>query len=652
MIKNDLNISNLENYTFSKYSGEIHGIERFNSYSNKPILNYNQEYLKNNYNIDKYSNNEIINEKQNTHLNNNIKDINYNQLNITHYDKSPVKKNYNNINNINNINIISQNEYNHNTNYNQINKINTNRNKKKSFSKERKFDRRKFRTPDKNLNYNKFNFINSNNSENRIHLDNIKNKDKNMSSIINYNENILDKYNKKSKKRSLTSDNNFNRTNHKNKSIIINPIGYNKNININNINIISQDSNLYNLQPENNGSLSQYNYNNSNNENNIKTYNFSSSMKQNQKFDINNIHKFTEKILNSNNIDSIENKENEYYKYQESCFNNRLPRGAKVPLLSHVVKNLAQSVIYNNKTPSPTRKNKNYLGSEMNNSKNKKYSKYKRSVSSEPDLKKINNKLKHKYFKLKLFNKDYSPSNSFSNKSKENSNVNSCINNKYNKMFNNVNTSCGNYNSSLYNNDKSSCHSNERNYNLTQPDFSKSLYNWNLSNGNNINKLLNKEENNSFKNLNNNPNSKDLYYKYLKYDSQNYNYQSYIESYNSTWKENQTTNNNSKTKKGIKSKKYNFEKYLNINNYTTKLSTNNNTFDENSNNTFSLYNKETKNNNKNVGTSTIEEVHLNFVNILQNTKNMMEKQENNIKDKVLYNNVNSTIVILEEREIE
>ena len=72
-------------------------------------------------------------------------------------------------------------------------------------------------------------------------------------------------------------------------------------------------------------------------------------------------------------------------------------------------------MIYNNKTPSPTRKNKNYLGSEMNNSKNKKYSKYKRSVSSEPDIKKINNKLKHKYFKLKLFNKGYSPSNSFSN---------------------------------------------------------------------------------------------------------------------------------------------------------------------------------------------------------------------------------------------
>ena len=49
---------------------------------------------------------------------------------------------------------------------------------------------------------------------------------------------------------------------------------------------------------------------------------------------------------------------------------------------------------------------------------------------------------------------------------------------------------------------------------MTQPDFSNSLYNWNLGK-HYSNKLLNKEENNSVKNLNNN---KDLYYKYLKYD--------------------------------------------------------------------------------------------------------------------------------------
>ena len=230
-------------------------------------------------------------------------------------------------------------------------------------------------------------------------------------------------------------------------------------------------------------------------------------------------------------------------------------------------------------------------------------------------------------------------------KSKDIYSVNSYINKKYNKIFNNINTSCAYSSSSLYNNDKRTNHTNENNYNMTQPDFSNSLYNWNLGK-HYSNKLLNKEENNSVKNLNNN---KDLYYKYLKYDSQNYNYLSYMDSCNSTNKENTSISN-----KTLKTKKYNFEKYLNINNNTAtaKLSTNNNTYDENTNNTNSLYNKEIKNNFKNVGSSTIEEVHFNFVNILQNTKNMMEKQENIIKDKVICNSVNSTTIILEEKEIE
>ena len=647
MIKNDLNISDLEKYTFSKHSREIYDFEGFNSYSNNPLLNDQQLHSSNNYNNEYYSNQAITNNKQSSIININ-KDINYNQLNITHYNKSPLKKNYNNINNINNINIISQNEFNHNTNYNQTNKINLNRTKKKSFSKERKFDKRKFRTPDKNLNYNKFNFINSNISEEKIILDYNKSKDKN----INYNENTIDKNIKKTKKRSLTQDNASNRNNRYNqitKNIIVNPIGYNKNININNVNIINQDSDLCDYKSKNYDSSSQYIYNDSNKENNIKTYNFSSSMKNGQK--MNNIQKITEKILESNNIDSIDKKENNYYNYQESCFNTRLPRGAKAPIISKMNKNLNQSVIYSNKTPSPTRKNNKYLASAIYNSKSKKYLKYTRSVSSEPDIKKINNKLKHKYFKLRIFNKDYSPDNSFYKNSKEKYHVNNCINNKYNKNFNNFNTSCGNYKSSFYNNDKSSYHSNERNCNMTQPDFSKSLHNWNIDNTNNINKLLNKEDINLIKNLNNNQTNKDLYYKYLKYDSQNYNYQSYIESYYSMSKENQNTNNNLNSNKSLKSKKYNFEKYLNINNNTTKLSTNNNTYDENSNYTNSLVNKEIKNN-KNIGTSTIEEVHLNFVNILQNTKNMMEKQEKIVKDRVIYNNSNSTTVILEEREIE
>ena len=255
----------------------------------------------------------------------------------------------------------------------------------------------------------------------------------------------------------------------------------------------------------------------------------------------------------------------------------------------------------------------------------------------------MNNKLKQKYFKLKIFNKDYSQNNSFSNKSKDIYSVNSYINKKYNKIFNNINTSCAYSSSSFYNNDKRTNHTNENNYNMTQPDFLFFLYNWNLGK-HYSNKLLNKEENNSVKNLNNN---KDLYYKYLKYDSQNYNYLSYMDSCNSTNKENTSISN-----KTLKTKKYNFEKYLNINNNTTKLSTNNNTYDENSNNTNSLYNKEIKNNIKNIGSSTIEEVHFNFVNILQNTKNMMEKQENNNKDKVICNDLNSTTIILEEKDID
>ena len=59
-----------------------------------------------------------------------------------------------------------------------------------------------------------------------------------------------------------------------------------------------------------------------------------------------------------------------------------------------------------------------------------------------------------------------------------------------------------------------------------------------------------------------------------------------------------------------------------------------------------------KENNKVINTNTIEEVHLNFVNILQNTKNMMEIQESNSKDKIIYNSKNSNVLIVEERDIE
>ena len=653
MNKNDLNISDLEKYTFSKYLDGIHGLENFsqiNSFTNNFIVNYNPLNPVHNFNRENNINNNIINNKQK--IQSNSKDINYNQLNIIHYNKSPIKNKYNNINNINNINIISQDKYqqNHIKNYNNINKININRMKRNSFSKDNIYERkRKYRTPDKIFNYNKFNYITSNDSDNKINLYN--NIDSKNDYIINYNSNIKHKLNRKLNKRALTPDNNYSKKNRRtannymHRNLNIQPIYYN-----NNINLMKQNADTCSLKSKNNhsfkdSSLSQYTFNDTNNENNIsniKAYNY----KNNQKTRIN------DKMLY---LDNISSKENNQSDYNESCFNfnSRLPRGSKIPLID---KNLLRSVIYNNyKTPSPPRKNNNYLSTAIYNSKNKKYLKYKRSISSEPNIKKKNNKLKYNYFKFKYLNEDSSSNNSYSKKTKENSYINSCMNKKSNKIFKNINNSCVYFNSSLYNNDKSGSYSNENKYNMTQPDFSKSLYNIYMSNSenyNNINKLFNQDGANSIKNINennNNQHNKNSYYKYLKLDSKNDNHKSYMELYNSSIKENSNNKNDSLKCYNNIDKRYNFEKNLNLN---TKLSTNNNTYENsNSNNTNSLYYKEIKNNKK-VNSNTIEEVHINFVNILQNSKNMIELQENSIRDKILYNNIHSTTIIIEERDIE
>ena len=592
-----------ENYTFSKYSNENNFYEKFprikSSFKNS-IVNFQQI---NNINdkSDKYSNHNLFEFKHDSNSNN--KDINYNKLNITHYDKSPLKKKNNNINNIN---IISQNmnHLNNHTNYNNIDKININKNNKRSYSKERKFDKRKFRTPDNHYNYNKFNNIYNNNSDDRIDYDYKKSKNNHLklSNIINYNDNIKYKNNRRIKKRALTPDNTYhqnnrgNGSNQKNENTKLNPINYN-------ISIINPNSNLYSKNYNfsyKDSSLRQYAHDNNNNSNNIDVYNYQNSIKYKTEYDP---------------------KYNSNYDYQKSDFNTRLPRGAKLPLRAKINKNLFQSVIYNNKTPSPIKKNNNYLSSGLYNTNNKKYLRYTRSVSSEPLLKK-----KQNYFLSKYFRKDNNLNISSSNISTDN--INSYLDKKYNKIFNNTNTSCGYYNSSLVNTDKNNSLSNEKKYNMTQPDFSKSLLNYNNKNNNN------------------------LYFNYLKFDLQKYNYNSYIESNNSKNKDNQNNKNSSNSNISLKTKKYNFEKNLNLNNYTTKFSTNNNTYDENSNISNSLYFKEQKTNNKMINTNTIEEVHLNFVKILQNTKNMMEKQENYLKDKILYNNKNTTTIILEEREIE
>jgi hypothetical protein len=255
------------------------------------------------------------------------------------------------------------------------------------------------------------------------------------------------------------------------------------------------------------------------------------------------------------------------------------------------------------------------------------------------------------------------------------------LNNRtYNKnpiYISSFNNSSGYNSSSLYNNKSSTSYLNEKNYNMTQPELNKPLYN--LGNISDINKAFNKSEcsiidskNNHF---NNNNSNNELHYKYNSNnynDSQSYNYKSYIESYNNeSIKENMNnnTNNNSSNWKNeisnnsniskmnkcnyvYKNKKINLSignSIKNYNNYGTKLSTNNNTFDENSmnNNNTSCY-KDSKTNKM----DTIEEVHLNLVSILQSTKNMVRTQENMDKDKIIFNNTNSSVIIVEERDLE
>ena len=695
--ENDL--KDLEKYTFSKHlNNNYHDrVSQINSFTNNFILNYQPL---NNINNKTYNNNIKIFQKLNDNSKEEEKDINYNELNIVSHQKSPLE--YNNINNINNLNIISFYKNNkirnynnlNNVNFHKINNINSINNdlfKINSFSKDDQIGyKRKYKTPDRNMNYNNFNYKTPDNYERRNRLynndqQNISDKNIQIYNKINYNESFIKKNNRKA----LTPDN-TNARNAKNFKIIkksINSIPINKNnLNLKRINISDNNNintkindlyrdlhlNYNNLSLGNSGKQNIINNKFKNNNSHIIRYNY-----YKQKLSTNNINnKINTNYNNSHNssMSSIVSKTNEYIKYSESCFNTRLPRGAKLPILN---KNLLRSVSCN-KTPSPIRKNNTFLSNSFYNSKSKKQPKYNRSSSSD-NFKENINKLRQ-VFKLKNTDSNYSPDSSFLNIYNKNLS-NSCLsqynffnNRNYNKnsMYrNNFYNISGYNNSSLYNNKINTSYLNEKNYNMTQPELNKPLYN--LGNISDINKIFNKSEcniidskNNYF---NNNIGNNEFQYNYNNNnDSQSCNYKSYIESYNNeNIKENSKNNNNNawkceisnnnKTSKMNKNNNLYKNKKINLsigniiknnNNYCTKLSTNNNTFDENSNNNNNSCCKDSNNSKM----DTIEEVHLNLVNILQSTKNMVRTQENIDKDTIIFNNANSSVIIVEERDLE
>lgn len=690
MITTDEDLKELEKYTFTKYYNNKSNIEQFsqiNSFTNNFILNYHPS---NNINSKEFNNNnkEIIKSKKNS-IN---RDVNYNELNINHYQKNSLKRNLNNLNNINNLNIINQYNYktNHNKNYNNINYINigNNINKRNSFSKENKYEqRKKYKTPDKNVNYNKFNFIAPYESERKIHLyynesQNSSNKNLQILNKINYNENIRRKVNNRKIKKALTPDNTSTRNmrNFKNirKNMYIPICSYNSNIKP--INLKKNNTNkIFNNSQLSLGSEKFDNLNSILNNSKLNILGQGDNYYRNIKYNLNNKYNSSNSIINKinynpkyninnnklnyvNKINSLVKKSNENSKYNDSSFNNRFPKDSKLTFLN---KNLVRSVC-SNKTPSPLKKMKNnYLDNTFYNSNHRKSLKYTRSASCD-NYKSYYNKLKTNIFKIN--NKDLNCNQECSyyhhkqmNKSNKKLNINNSncnfsnykiLNNKYfdkNSISSNIYNRCGYNNSSIFDNNKNNNSSlNDKNYNMTQPEFTKS---YNIGITNNKNKIFNNYNTNKELSYNNND------------SSQSYNYKSYIESYNNESIKDNIINNwkNEVNNKISNINKYNYYakntniSYGNYNkknissNYFTKLSTNNNTYDENSNNSNTSCCKDSKYNKK---SDTIEEVHLNFVNILQNTKSMMRNQESMTKDKIIYNNINSSVIIVEERDID
>ena len=241
-------------------------------------------------------------------------------------------------------------------------------------------------------------------------------------------------------------------------------------------------------------------------------------------------------------------------------------------------------------------------------------------------------------------------SNSFytKNNRKERSSYDLCRTNEKNYILNNSQINSNKKPLKYKNNSKILLRSKSSNYNGNKRNYFKSNENQrknskykNVFNNNNnfeysINNYQNKNQHlikHTFNNLNKNEMTfsqkkanKDLGKYDCHYNFNNTNSNTFFEK---------TQINNSKNQTD---KKY---KFIGINNYMTKSSTN--TYDE--------INSSNSNISKNTILDSIEEVHFNFVNVVQSSKNLM-KMENKIGDKIINNNQNSSVILVEERDIE
>ena len=566
------------------------------------------------YRIDtSYENNKFSNQK------NHIKNKNSNAI------SKPISKNNNNnqiYQNIHKSNIIKKNNDEiRNINYNKINLINAHKKqsnnrilKNKLLKYQNTPVRRECHTPDKNYNNLKYN----------IGFTTYKRESKNNTTLLkqNIHRNIsfIDHFKNNSKRflpKSKSKNHNFNNLSNERKRVLT-PDRMSKTRNIkftkNKINFNKYGENKKINAPIHNFNFSQnklsfsksYGNHNSNSMENCDVLNNSLSRNILKEFKKkkNNFDKYVTKINNNN------------YYTNNMKFNPKLIKGGKLPELTSLSKEkLSKSFCSNNNYNESKnllgRKN-NCLFSNLNLNRVQKdfnklynqncYSKViQRSKSTDAKLIKKNNS---NYLNQ---NKNYLKRNS---------------KNKINpKLINNIS-----YENIIRHNNTNNYNSKNQNNFYTTFNLSKKINNFDSSQKNNKTKYYENDNNLVFTKINNKEN------KGINLSGYNKNN---ISLKSNTFLE--------MAQQKIKSKKIINNKLNCVNNFITKSSTN--TYDD-----INSSNSNVSRNNQIL--DSIEEIHFNFVNVVQSSRKLMKIQENLEAEKIINNNPNSTVFMVEERDIE
>ena len=526
----------------------------------------------------------------------NIKYI-YPKTNINN-NKLPINKknnnNYTTFQNLNKKKAKKDNEINYidNNKLNLLHIQNYQTNNKSSKNKYLKFKNSQMKrdclTPDKNINNLKFGLT--------AH----KKENKNNIILLKYNmqrnQSFIEYHFKNSSKRFLTrskSKNNImNLSNEKQKALTPDKINKARN------NKISK-SQISNKNEENKKIKNTNNYG----QNQI-FMNFSKSFKNQNNFNISNLDFSNYSILNNSSINKkrllVSDKRKTPDKYNNKKFNTKLVKDSKLPMLTKISNDSLSKSFCSHKNSYKSENQKNdYLFSNLKLNKAKKefnkiymnnyYSKgVSRSKSTDSNYKK-------KIFNFNIFKND----NSYIKQNSKNKKINNnLINNiSYENMqsnYNKNNNNIINYPNKFYNA-----------FNNTD-----TVGNYNLNQINQKNRKVKNEKNNVKNNL----------------------------IIKNTFLEMAQKKINNKNALNIKN-----YKYKGINNFFTKSSTNTNDEINSTNSIISKHNQIL---------DSIEEIHFNFVNVVQSSRNLMKYQENIEGEKIINNNPNSTVIILEEKDID